>query len=285
MICPSCNSFVEDGNTYCTVCGAPLPVQGQYQDMQYQQPQGQYGQDPYQAQQQYGQQPQQPQQPYGQPQQQYGQQAYGQPQQPYGQPQQPYGQPQQQYGQNPYMPQGNPNTFNPGVPPVQGGVPQYVTGTDGRQLGMGWFKFIIYFQLFFSCVVGVINGIRQLTGKIYNQDGRDVSGIVYQVFPSLKPVDIICGICFIAIAGMAIFVRFQLSGFKKNGPKFYIGMIIGSILVNAFYLISAISAVSKLGYPASTIVTPATIGSCIGLVTLLVINIIYFKNRNHLFVN
>ena len=62
-------------------------------------------------------------------------------------------------------------------------------------------------------------------------------------------------------------------------------MLIASIVVNAFYIISAIAAVSKVGESAGAILTPATIASCIALIVMLVVNIIYFKNRSHIFVN
>ncbi len=288
MICPHCNSYVEDGNTFCTNCGKTLTAQANPYgaEPQYSQP------DPYGAQQQYGQQA--PQQGYGQygqqPQQGYGQ--YGQqPQQQYGQPnpympQQQYGQPnpympQQQYGQpNPYMPQGNP--YAP-VPPVQAGIPDRVIGPNGEDLGMGWFKFIIYFQLFATALMSLYNAYAFISGSIYNIAGA-TPAMIYKRFPSLKTVGIICGLIYLAVAGVAIYTRFQLAGFKKNGPIMYFVVIGMVIFATAIYLIGVASAVSKQGLSASRAITPNTYGILAGYITLIVVNVIYFNKRKKLFV-
>ena len=292
MICPHCNSFVEDGNTFCTNCGKTLTAQGNPYgaQQQYTQP------DPYGAQQ-YTQQPGQqytgqPQQQYGQPNQYMQNQQYGQQpaQQQYGQqPAQQYGQPntympQQQYGQpNPYMPQGNPYAPVPPVPATNG-IPDRVIGPNGEELGMGWFKFIIYFQLFCTAIMSLYNAYAFISGKIYNIYGASPE-MVYRRFPSLKTVGIICGLIYLAVAGVAIYTRFQLAGFKKNGPIMYFAVIGVVILAAVVYLFGVISAASAQGISASKILSPSSYGTLVGYIALIVINIIYFNNRKKLFVN
>ena len=64
-----------------------------------------------------------------------------------------------------------------------------------KELGMKWFHFVIYFQLFVSALVGLWNGFQLLTGRIYGEN----TDRVYSYFSGLKGVDTIIGICYIAI--------------------------------------------------------------------------------------
>ena len=89
-----------------------------------------------------------------------------------------------------------------------------------KELGMKWFHFVIYFQLFVSALVGLWNGFQLLTGRIYGEN----TDRVYSYFSGLKGVDTIIGICYIAIAIFALVTRFMLADFKKCGPAMYIGM-------------------------------------------------------------
>ncbi|MBP5191980.1 MAG: hypothetical protein J6Z74_01410 [Eubacterium sp.] len=283
MICPYCNSSVEDGNTFCTTCGKPITSQNIYGGQQdpYGTGAGQYGQ------------PSTQQNAYSSPQG-YGQQGYGQ-QDPYGAgagqyvqpgaPQSQYGGPQNTYGgqQNTYMPQGYPY---PGVPPMNTGssIPDVVIGPNGQQLGMNWFKFIIYVQLFLTSLGALYNAYQLLSGKIYDNDQGVTAEQIFRIFPSLKTVGFVSGILFLVVAGGAIFTRFQLAGFKKNGPMFYFIVIGIIIFANFIYVIAAVSEVKKYGFPASSIVQPSIVGQIIGYVILVVCNIIYFNNRKKLFV-
>ena len=88
-----------------------------------------------------------------------------------------------------------------------------------KELGMKWFHFVIYFQLFVSALVGLWNGFQLLTGRIYGEN----TDRVYSYFSGLKGVDTIIGICYIAIAIFALVTRFMLADFKKSGPAIYIG--------------------------------------------------------------
>ncbi|MFR0783695.1 MAG: zinc-ribbon domain-containing protein [Coprococcus sp.] len=80
-----------------------------------------------------------------------------------------------------------------------------------KELGMKWFHFVIYFQLFVSALVGLWNGFQLLTGRIYGEN----TDRVYSYFSGLKGVDTIIGICYIAIAIFALVTRFMLADFKE----------------------------------------------------------------------
>ena len=227
-ICQNCGAPCPDQESLCANCGAKLPESQAWQQSAAGTDQNQQNA--------YGQ------APYGQNQQNaYGQAPYGQNQQnPYGQaPQNPYG--------------GSHGGAGYGMAPG---------------LGMGWYKFVIYFQLFASALINGIAGIVALTGAHYEGE----ADLVYTFIPSLSTVDKLYGIVLIALAVFAIIVRFQLAQFKKTGPKFYLLLLLISGIASLIYLIAAGAIVSQI---SQLIVSAA----------LLVANYIYFQKRSNLFVN
>ena len=144
--------------------------------------------------------------------------------------------------------------------------------------GMKWFKFIIYFQLFASAVISVITAITMFTGAHY----QGQADMVYRYFPGLKGLDVFYGIALIALAAFAIVTRQNLAKFRKNGPRFYFILIIASL---ALALIYSIAGSSILNVSLGEVMDGSSVGSLIGNIALLIINIIYFKKREDLFVN
>ena len=195
---------------------------------------------------------------YGQPN--YDGQNYGN---QYGQPN--YG------GQNYNQPYNQPIYTNPST-------------VSSNGLGMKWYKFIIYVQLFLSALTGLVNGIKYITGSVYgNASERET---VYELFPSMKTVSTITGILLLAAAVVAIIARQKLAGFKHDGPMFYYitcGISIGASLI---YCIAAYSELSKYSWLVNT--SSYLAGSIVGIlisVGLLIANIIYFGHRKDMFTN
>ena len=134
-VCNNCGNQISDGQLTCPVCGAYTGAGAQANNQAPQQnmynQQGMYNQAPqqniYNQQGMYNQAPQQNM---------YNQQGM------YNQaPQQNMYNQQEMYNQAPQQPQ--------------------------PELGMKWFHFVIYFQLFVSTLVGLWNGFQLLTGRIY----------------------------------------------------------------------------------------------------------------------
>lgn len=48
MNCPTCGATLTDGTTTCPTCGASISQPADFNQMQYQQPQANYNQQPYQ---------------------------------------------------------------------------------------------------------------------------------------------------------------------------------------------------------------------------------------------
>lgn len=202
-------------------------------------------------------------------QQNYGNQ-YGQPNydgQNYGN---QYGQPNYG-GQNYNQPYNQPIYTNPST-------------VSSNGLGMKWYKFIIYVQLFLSALTGLVNGIKYITGSVYgNASERET---VYELFPSMKTVSTITGILLLAAAVVAIIARQKLAGFKHDGPMFYYITCGISISASLIYCIAAYSELSKYSWLVNT--SSYLAGSIIGIlisVGLLIANIIYFGHRKDMFTN
>lgn len=179
-----------------------------------------------------------------------------------------YGQPNYG-GQNYNQPYNQPIYTNPST-------------VSSNGLGMKWYKFIIYVQLFLSALSGLVNGIKYITGSVYG----DLAERIYARFPSMKTVSTITGILMLAAAVVAIIARQKLAGFKHDGPMFYYitcGISIGASLI---YCIAAYSELSKCSWLVDT--SSYLAGSIIGIlisVAFLIANIIYFGHRKDMFTN
>ncbi len=198
---------------------------------------------------------------------------YTNPQQ-YADPQ--YANPQQQYYADPQQQYANPQYANP-----QYYAPQNAVAMQ-PPMPMKWFKFIIYFSLFASAVLNVITGITTLTGAQY----QGVKNMVYLYFKDLKTADTLYGVVLLGLAAFAIFARFRLSGYRKNGPAMLNVVYIANSASALIYSIIAQAIVNNtpLGAGIELDLTSA-IASIVTSIVMVVINTIYFKKRAHLFVN
>lgn len=146
---------------------------------------------------------------------------------------------------------------------------------------MNWYKFLIYFALFASAVVNVINAIRFLTGTI-NGSASDAD-FLYAFFPSWKTLDIIVGLLFLVLAALAVFTRFRLAGYCKNGPTCLYLTYALSALCNVVYLIGVALVLSGSGISLGDLDIAPTIANIIVPIVMVVINVIYFNKRKELF--
>ena len=271
MRCVNCGTEFADGSAQCPVCGAAAYIQqpygGQYQQNMQQPYGGQYQQN---VQQPYGGQYQQNvQQPYGGQYQQNVQQPYGAQYQQNMQ--QPYGGQYQQNAQQPYGGQYQQNMQQP----YGGQYQQNIKQANNPGIGMGWFKFIIYFQLFANAFINIINGISYLNGWVY----LGKSELVYTFYPTLKIFDVCFGIIYLLIAGYAIFTRMMLAKYKKAGPlNLYICMGVNILMIIICYAVAS-------SYMGTENMANTATSSMIPSIALLIWDVTYFNKRKHLFVN
>lgn len=140
---------------------------------------------------------------------------------------------------------------------------------------MKWFKFIIYFQLFFGALTGLLSGVSYLTGSIYVSQGL-TGDQVYSVFPSLRAVDLVMGACMVALAVLAIVVRQKLAHYKQGAPQQY--LLLGANIVLSVLYIAVASAV--LGEPVLDV---STVSSLVVSAIMIGVNKVYFDKRAELF--
>ena len=239
---------------------------------------------------------------YGQSTSSYGQSQYGQNTSPYGQSQ--YGQNTSPYGQSQYrqntssygQSQYRQNTSSYGHSPYQQGRPAYMnnnpTVTSQRSHSkpgpgyaggypMAWFKFLIYFMLFANAAINIFTAVTYLTGSVYLGENMTMSDVeaLYMFYPTAKMIDVIYGVLLIALAAYAIFTRFQLSGFKKRGPFLFILMYVLNLVIGLLYSISIMFTLEAGLLDFISLVPPI-----ITSVVMIFVNVVYFRNREELFV-
>ena len=159
--------------------------------------------------------------------------------------------------------------------PVQGAYDPTGTGIIAPQRGMNWFKFIIYFQLWASLLVILITAVKYFTGGYY-QGNAD---LVYSVYPALKVLDVCMGIYSVALGVYIVFTQRALAKFRAKGPKMYYMVYGADIVCVLLYLLIGSIIIGESLFSAdiaADLIAPAV---------MILINIRYFNNRKHLFVN
>lgn len=144
--------------------------------------------------------------------------------------------------------------------------------------GMKWFKFIIYFQLFANAALNLFNAFQLFTGAHYMEYAEEV----YRAYPGLKSADLTYGAACLGLAALAIFARFRLAGFRRNGPGLYYALQVASVAVALVYLFLAGAA---MGQPVSELLDGNVLVTILSGAFLLIVNMIYFGKRMDLFVN
>ena len=143
------------------------------------------------------------------------------------------------------------------------------------QRGMKWFKFIIYFQLWAGMLFNLVTAGKYFTGAYYEGNAE----MVYNFFPALQPLDIVMGVLCLALAVYAVVVQRALAKFRAKGPMMYYLMYIVNTAATVLYLLIGSIIIGQSAFTAEVA------GSIIGSLVMLFVNIPYFNNRKHLFVN
>ena len=143
------------------------------------------------------------------------------------------------------------------------------------QRGMKWFKFIIYFQLWVTLLVCLIDSSAYYTGSFYEGSAE----LIYSYWPSLKALDVIMSILLFAMGVYAVCVQRALAKFRAKGPVMYYILCGAGILASLIYITAASNIIGESTANAETLY------DFFVSVILLFINIRYFNNRKHLFVN
>ena len=165
------------------------------------------------------------------------------------------------------------------IRPVAAGGSPAVLPPERRQ-NLGWYKFIINFQLFANAAVNLIGSIPFLTGTVYGS--KEVAENLYYVYPEIKALTLGLGVLCIALAVYAIFVRFSLARFKRRGPTHYVILMLLNSLGTLGY---ALGTGAILDMPIAELLNSSQISNLAVSAALLVFTIFYFRKRKELFVN
>ena len=154
---------------------------------------------------------------------------------------------------------------------------------------MGWFKFIINFQLFAAAVFAIINIIVTFVEITELETYRNFSSAMNQFINKSIGMNIFYIISCLILSAFAIIVRFKLAGYKKNAPTLYILFGVITTVVNTIYLLAMFFFTNTL-YSAMNLNMDFSLFSnnftqILANLVLIIINIFYFKERKSLFVN
>ncbi len=160
-----------------------------------------------------------------------------------------------------------------------------MTQSSIPELGMKWFKYLIYFQLFF----GAAEYLLQAVFMIFNFQNPFIQELfsLYYFEGDMRPVGVILGILWLMPAAMNLYARFELAAFKKGAPKKYLIIVVATEVLtfanNLFVTLYKYMFFDKTEIVIKVVmfILSAVIGSLIYIYP----NYIYFKKRKHLFVN
>ena len=208
---------------------------------------------------------------------------------------------QMDMGVQSYQPQQNPANY-----PQQQYVYNYYGTQPANTLGMKWFNFIIWFQLFviaIYCLYAAYLGfalaemaseanIRYSYNEAFGEYGDDFyefgrdSGINDYVMQEsgmneLKAIGIIVVIIGVLFAVCAIYVRIKLAKFKKGAPRDY--LLYSGLVAIAITAIQILLSYDASRYESSLVFF--VIVSIAVAAIYIYANYEYFKKRSHLFIN
>lgn len=141
-----------------------------------------------------------------------------------------------------------------------------------RQRPMKWYKFIIYFQLFASALMYLFSGGSYLLELKGNGLESLLWGTKWKVL-----CGIMAGMSFVIMACM-LYTRHCLTMYKKGAPVKYL-CCLGLTLLYAMFNIWAYAFVTgQFSFDGMDLLT------LLEAVVMIVLNYIYFKKREYLFV-
>ncbi len=157
-----------------------------------------------------------------------------------------------------------------------------------NQLPMKWYKFLIYFGLFFGSVISILNGISYITGTIYHKSGIETE-VLYDTIQTaygvnLKIIDVLFGICMVAAGIYMLVVRNKLAKFKSDAPRSLLIMYTVNIVLPIAYSVLALFVLGEEMIPLRDFFVEL-IRNLIVLAVVLFVNEKYFDRRTDLFIN
>ena len=182
----------------------------------------------------------------------------------------------------PVQPDSVPNVPQPAIQEApayeaQPVMTEAASAVQERPVKLKWFKFLIYFALWSGGILTALYSFAYFTGTVLGI-GIDTE-LVYSYYPLQRVFHIFSGLENIAYGVFAIYTRYRLAQFRRNGPAclyaLYIAQFVFALLVQV--VTSLILGEWLEGY--SFVANFLVFGLILGL------NMKYFRKRKHLFVN
>ena len=166
--------------------------------------------------------------------------------------------------------------------PVRLEASELVKSEAASEPPMKWHKFLACFLLWAAALINLMNGISLMTGAQYGEQAEDV----YFAAPALKTLDTVCGAAMIAAAAFGFFAAYRLLSMKKGAPKLLLAIYVIAIVLQLGYSIPSaiiIKNAMRMADISRVILSGAANALFAGI--LLIVNMIYYDKREHLFVN
>lgn len=181
-----------------------------------------------------------------------------------------------------YQQPDNHQQFNPYWQP--GAFPQQ-TMCQQTELPMNWYKFVIYFMLFANAAFGIIGAIGYFSGATTSSlaEGKVSAEWIYAMYPALRWLMYFMGAVSLGMAVLAIIDRQWLAHFDKRGIPALAALYIIGVVSTLIYAIGLIT-ILKVGLgDFGPVMVSSVVGSVVGSIVALVLNMVYFNKRAHLF--
>ena len=150
---------------------------------------------------------------------------------------------------------------------------------NGKELGLKWHKFLIYFSLWLGAIGFWVSSVVVATGLMY----KDKKDAVYQVFPLMQWLNVGYAFVLIFLGIYTIYVRYQLAGFVKDAPKKLLFITLASPVISLIYLL-IMSMIMNVPF-VQIITSSDVLRDFSSALIFFMINKIYYNNRKELFVN
>ena len=151
---------------------------------------------------------------------------------------------------------------------------------EDRYLGfpMAWYKFLIYFGLWFSALREAANGLVMMTGSSFGAS-RDA---IFQMYPKVELVGIVFGTLCWAMAFLIVGAAITLRGLKKSGPVLLLACYGGDFLLPIAEAIM-LSRASEGLLTAVDLLDASKFMLLMGEALFFALNLVYFRKRAVLF--
>ena len=152
-----------------------------------------------------------------------------------------------------------------------------------QELPMKWHNFLVYVGFLLSILINLGNAARTII-EMFDEGGEQY--IFYGFYPSAKIIDIVFVILNVILSVFLVYIWREMLQKKKNAWKKY---LVSIIVVAALNCLAKILAMIIVGTDfGGDIITQYTIdiGMCVIFCSAMVsANNVYYKKRDHLFVN